>query len=105
MSAAFTRDQINLERGTNGPVKRPIEWAFVPQITLLPSFQDLTMRKFMTLTLLAAAAVISFAPSPAQAQYYRSRPRMWNGGGGGGGGFFAGLMEFERRKNQWLFGR
>ena len=58
------------------------------------------MRKPMILMLLVGAAVFSYAPSQVQAQYYRSRPRMYSGGG-----LFSSLMQFERRKNQWLFGR
>ena len=59
------------------------------------------MRKTIILGLAAALFVVA-SQAPSQAAGRVRSGRAFNGNGGG---VFSRLMEIERAKNQWLFGR
>jgi hypothetical protein len=64
------------------------------------------MRQFVIAAVsVATIVVLAGSADAAPRRYYRpARTAQWSGGQYNGG-FFGRLMELERRKNQWLFGR
>lgn len=64
------------------------------------------MRQFVIAAVsVATIMVLAGSADAAQRRVYRpARTMQWNGGQNNGG-FFQRLMELERRKNEWLFGR